>query len=340
MKGKIARINLIILILSATLSILWSNNQNGSAQLYDNFLLYQNSNYGINIEYPSNWDLYNYQAGSFQPLNQAGDPSVTIFVFNQGQVPYFPSRNISLSEIVNLRLENEQNLESNAIVDMDFNLINKRETILSNYPSYEILYIVKEFSIFDDYLKILEIWTKVDDKVYVVEYKADLPFYNNYLPVVSHMIESIEINPSTTSSDSSDSKYILYVIGFLIFVFIIIFAVYKIKRRLSKRKRVKYVERRGFSDSDKNEILHRQKNLCAHCKRFLSVRDFDHIDGDRSNNDISNCQALCPNCHAIKTRRGIIEHRKSGNTIVRKILKFILGFFLLIIMVYILFLFF
>ena len=29
--------------------------------------------------------------------------------------------------------------------------------------------------------------------------------------------------------------------------------------------------------------------------------DFDHADGDRSNNDISNAQALCKNCHGFKT---------------------------------------
>jgi len=34
----------------------------------------------------------------------------------------------------------------------------------------------------------------------------------------------------------------------------------------------------------------------------LEVFNFDHIDGDRSNNSFFNCQALCPNCHARKTR--------------------------------------
>ena len=30
--------------------------------------------------------------------------------------------------------------------------------------------------------------------------------------------------------------------------------------------------------------------------------DYHHIDGDRSNNRPSNCEALCPYCHAEKTR--------------------------------------
>lgn len=30
--------------------------------------------------------------------------------------------------------------------------------------------------------------------------------------------------------------------------------------------------------------------------------DVDHIDGDRSNNDPSNLQTLCANCHRLKTK--------------------------------------
>jgi len=60
--------------------------------------------------------------------------------------------------------------------------------------------------------------------------------------------------------------------------------------------------RRGFSDSTKSQILALQNNRCNHCNRILDVRNFDHIDNNRSNNLFFNCQALCPNCHAKKTR--------------------------------------
>ncbi|MEK0367332.1 MAG: HNH endonuclease signature motif containing protein [Nitrosopumilus sp.] len=36
--------------------------------------------------------------------------------------------------------------------------------------------------------------------------------------------------------------------------------------------------------------------------KFSQTWDFDHTDGDRGNNNTSNCQALCPTCHALKTR--------------------------------------
>ncbi|MDP1588949.1 MAG: HNH endonuclease [Prosthecobacter sp.] len=38
--------------------------------------------------------------------------------------------------------------------------------------------------------------------------------------------------------------------------------------------------------------------VCAHCGFGISdVLEVAHIDGDRSNNDLSNLVILCPNCH-------------------------------------------
>ena len=66
---------------------------------------------------------------------------------------------------------------------------------------------------------------------------------------------------------------------------------------------VKSSKRRQFSKLTKQRILISQIFRCAKCSNPLEIADFDHIDGDKTNNDISNCQALCPNCHAKKTRR-------------------------------------
>jgi hypothetical protein len=41
----------------------------------------------------------------------------------------------------------------------------------------------------------------------------------------------------------------------------------------------------------------------------LGVWDYDHKDGNRSNNHARNCQALCPNCHAKKTG-GLLKREK------------------------------
>ena len=68
-------------------------------------------------------------------------------------------------------------------------------------------------------------------------------------------------------------------------------------KKLTRKK-----ERRGFPDIVKERVLKKQNHRCAHCKCLLNVFDWDHKNGKRYDNSESNCQALCPNCHAIKTR--------------------------------------
>ena len=48
-----------------------------------------------------------------------------------------------------------------------------------------------------------------------------------------------------------------------------------------------------------------KKDRCEFCG-FIALHsvqlDVDHIDGNRKNNDISNLQTLCANCHRLKTQ--------------------------------------
>lgn len=61
--------------------------------------------------------------------------------------------------------------------------------------------------------------------------------------------------------------------------------------------------RKHFPKSIQNAVLKIQRNRCNMCGKKLEEINFDHIDGNRSNNSITNCQALCPNCHAKKSRQ-------------------------------------
>ncbi len=70
----------------------------------------------------------------------------------------------------------------------------------------------------------------------------------------------------------------------------------------------KHRQRRSFPAYVREDTIQKQHHKCAICKRGTSVWDFDHKDGNRSNNKSSNCQALCPNCHAKKTR-GLLKHK-------------------------------
>lgn len=58
----------------------------------------------------------------------------------------------------------------------------------------------------------------------------------------------------------------------------------------------------GFTRYTKNERLKKQNHKCAGCKKTLIKFniDFDHKNGNRSDNRISNCRALCTPCHRKK----------------------------------------
>lgn len=84
----------------------------------------------------------------------------------------------------------------------------------------------------------------------------------------------------------------------ILFLVVLVAIAIRIKKGKKQSK-----ERKGFSQSVQQSVLRKQDHKCAHCKRLLNVVDYDHKNGDRSDNRESNCQALCPNCHAVKTRR-------------------------------------
>jgi len=72
----------------------------------------------------------------------------------------------------------------------------------------------------------------------------------------------------------------------------------KLLEELRKQK-----PRKRFSKWTNLGTLSEQNYRCKLCYSYLDFPEFDHIDGNRSNNSFENCQALCPNCHAKKTRK-------------------------------------
>ena len=92
-------------------------------------------------------------------------------------------------------------------------------------------------------------------------------------------------------------------------------------------------ERRYFSTEVKRQVLIDQNYKCAICKRSTEVWDYDHKDGNRSNNKTSNCQALCPNCHAKKTR-GLLKAKEKSQSRVRIILIIIVIILFFVVLYY------
>lgn len=57
-----------------------------------------------------------------------------------------------------------------------------------------------------------------------------------------------------------------------------------------------------FATATKNQTLRKQKQKCNMCGKGLEKFniDFDHKNGNRSDNRLSNCRALCTPCHRKK----------------------------------------
>ena len=106
-----------------------------------------------------------------------------------------------------------------------------------------------------------------------------------------------------TSGTSSGSN--LYFFGSIIplLTSIVIFGIIQIEKNQHK-KRMVYLTREPFSELVKQTTLQNQDDKCNMCNMSLNkyVIEYDHIDNDKTNNQLSNCQALCINCHSKKIR--------------------------------------
>ncbi len=71
----------------------------------------------------------------------------------------------------------------------------------------------------------------------------------------------------------------------------------------AKKGKFEIILRRGWSGIQKEQVRNRQYDKCNMCFTPASRWKYDHIDGNKSNNDLNNCQGLCHNCYSVKTER-------------------------------------
>jgi len=103
----------------------------------------------------------------------------------------------------------------------------------------------------------------------------------------------------TDSIRFTDDQIIL---GSVIILSLII--IYAVLKKKSSSSEPEQVVRRGWTEIEKEQVRIRQDGKCAKCQRPPPRWEYHHIDGDRSNNSIDNCEGLCPNCHSIETHEG------------------------------------
>ncbi len=71
--------------------------------------------------------------------------------------------------------------------------------------------------------------------------------------------------------------------------------------------------RRKIPENKEIEVLFLQNHTCCICRNRGNDVQIHHIDGDHSNNDVSNLTLVCLNCHSLVTgKRGLGQSYKPG----------------------------
>lgn len=116
------------------------------------------------------------------------------------------------------------------------------------------------------------------------------------------------IEQITDTTQESISKVINLLLTPSSFVSFFVMILTGVLARLISKRNSKLKQRKNFSQAVRRRILEKQNHRCAQCRKILLVIDFDHKNGNRADRRESNCQALCPNCHAVKTRQSTLKN--------------------------------
>jgi hypothetical protein len=158
------------------------------------FLNYENSTFGIQIEYPSNFGI---DETDYTP----GDRLIEVVYFT----PLYGSEVDTFSESIGL-LVDTSSVPANAneylsgLINSyesdvtDFKVIesNTNDITLAGLPAYKLQWTEK--SLEDGIsLRRIEVGTIVEDKVYKIIYNAEVNEYNRYVPTIQRMIDSFQI---------------------------------------------------------------------------------------------------------------------------------------------------
>jgi eukaryotic-like serine/threonine-protein kinase len=155
-------------------------------------LTYENSTYGIRMQYPSNWHKE-------ENLSSVSGDSMLVDV-----VKFIsPTKNASdtFSESLDLKIDNISDIQpitlakyaNNSIEDLakDFDVIKlDRNASLSDNPAYKLVYNGMEEGV---NLQAMLILTIKGDKAYIISYNAEPTKFYYYLPTLQKMINSFQI---------------------------------------------------------------------------------------------------------------------------------------------------
>ena len=146
----------------------------------NNFLAYENYDYGVKIGYPSDWQQAETEEVVVAFLSPKTDASDTI------QENLGLTMNDLAGRGLTLPGYNEIAIEQLKQTFPDIKIIESSSTVLSNNPAYKVVFTASN-------LKFMQAWTIKNDLAYVWSFLSTESSYSDYLGTVQTMLDSFEI---------------------------------------------------------------------------------------------------------------------------------------------------
>ncbi len=150
-----------------------------------NFLTYNNSNYGIKIKYPQNWQR--------QDIENAITSEVVAFLSpKDNHADNFQEHlSISVEDFSGTLAEYSDEFKNE--IQNNFTqakILNESTTTLANKPALKLVFTTKNQK---NRLKNLQVWTLKDDRAYVITYTGTIDDYDKFVETAEKMINSFQI---------------------------------------------------------------------------------------------------------------------------------------------------
>ncbi len=154
------------------------------------FLPYLNPMHGIFMQYPSNWIAsttgldYTDLIAFYSPLQNFSDTfparlTIAVVIYSQ---------NVSLPEYTNFVLTRLNQSEQADVTSSS-------EVTIAGYPGHRVVLTAQPFQNSSSLtIHQMNTWTTIGNKVYLLRYEGEESTFNQHLPEVSRMLESLRLN--------------------------------------------------------------------------------------------------------------------------------------------------
>lgn len=146
-----------------------------------NFYTYENSTFGIRIQYPSDWKKVEDDRGIwFRTTNESVNLRVESLAYLNRTLDNLTKRQINLTA---------QQFPGQSIIELNSVILRH------NYPGHKIVFTYPEepTDLQAIMYKEMQFWTVRDGRAYIFSYFTTADAYDNYLPLVKKIIDSFEI---------------------------------------------------------------------------------------------------------------------------------------------------